>query len=186
MTRQLPSKPSSEYLHKETKAILKAHRCDDPTCCEVLRNLHHLEEKTDKELLASNVPFRQTSLRELELTLGLASTAGHGFVSDLYKYFTACDFAIVQGGGTSILELTALNRPFIYFPIEGHSEQKLVSERLIRYNAGIRMDLFETTPAFLAEQVLINFRKSVSYGAIKTDGAKRAAKIINQFMSNEF
>ena len=109
-----------------------------------------------------------------------------GFVPDLYKYFAACDIAIVQGGGTSTLELTALNRPFIYFPIEGHSEQKLVSERLARYNAGIRMDFSKTTPAFLAENVLQNIGKRVSYKSLETDGAKRAAKIIIQLMNNKY
>lgn len=105
-----------------------------------------------------------------------------GFVSNLYKYFAACDIAIVQGGGTSTLELTALNQPFIYFPIEGHSEQKLVSERLQRYNAGIRMDLSKTTPAILADQIINNFNKNVSYGEIRADGAERAANIICKFI----
>jgi len=45
-----------------------------------------------------------------------------GFVPRLYEHFAACDLAIVQGGATSTLELTALRKPFIYFPIEGHCE----------------------------------------------------------------
>jgi len=109
-----------------------------------------------------------------------------GFVSDLYKYFAVCDFAIVQGGGTSTLELTALNRPFIYFPIEGHSEQKLVSERLARYNAGIRMDYSKTTPTSLAKIALSNYKKQKSYRAIDVNGALIAAKIINQLLGNKF
>lgn len=52
-----------------------------------------------------------------------------GFVTDLYQHFAACDFAIVQGGFSSTLELTALRRPFMFSPIEGHSEQEYVTER---------------------------------------------------------
>lgn len=103
-----------------------------------------------------------------------------GFVPNLFKYFVACDFAIVQGGGTTTLELTALNRPFTYFPIEGHSEQKLVSERLSRYSAGIRMDLSKTTSKHLSQIVLQNIGKVVSYRLTEINGAEKAAIIINQ------
>jgi predicted glycosyltransferase len=109
-----------------------------------------------------------------------------GFVSDLYKHFAACDFAIVQGGGTSTLELTALKRQFIYFPIEGHSEQRLVSERLARYNAGIRMDYSKTTPTSLAKIVLSNYNKQKPYRAIDVNGALNTAIIINQLLENKF
>ena len=53
------------------------------------------------------------------------------FVPDLYRHFAICDLAIVQGGATSTLELTALGRPFIYFPLGGHSEQAGVA-RILR------------------------------------------------------
>ena len=105
-----------------------------------------------------------------------------GFVPDLYQYFAACDLAIVQGGFSSTLELTALRRPFIYFPIEGHSEQEYVSQRLSRHNAGIRMDQSKTTPALLAEKVLKHLNESVSSKKLDTDGAKNAAEIIDQFL----
>ena len=63
-----------------------------------------------------------------------------------YEHFAACDLAIVQGGSTTTLELTALQKPFIYFPIQGHFEQQLhVAKRLERLNAGIKMQFSETT-----------------------------------------
>jgi len=105
-----------------------------------------------------------------------------GFVPDLYQHYAASDLAIVQGGFSSTLELTALKRPYIFFPIEGHSEQEYVAERLNRYNAGIRMNYSETTPDFLAEKVISNLGKKMSYKSINTDGALRAAKVINQFL----
>jgi predicted glycosyltransferase len=105
-----------------------------------------------------------------------------GFVPDLYKHFAACDLAIVQGGFSSTLELTALRRPFIYFPIEGHSEQEYVSKRLSRHNAGIRLDQSRTTPALLAEKVLKHLNESVSSKTLNTNGAMNAAEIIDQFL----
>jgi UDP:flavonoid glycosyltransferase YjiC (YdhE family) len=45
-----------------------------------------------------------------------------GYVPRLYEHFAACDAAVVQGGGTTTLELTALRRPFIYLPLENHFE----------------------------------------------------------------
>jgi UDP:flavonoid glycosyltransferase YjiC (YdhE family) len=36
-----------------------------------------------------------------------------GYVHRLHEHLAACDLAIVQGGGTTTLELTALRRPFI-------------------------------------------------------------------------
>ena len=40
------------------------------------------------------------------------------YIPDLHEHFAACDLAIVQEGGTTTLELTALQRPFIYFPLD--------------------------------------------------------------------
>ncbi len=102
-----------------------------------------------------------------------------GYVPALYEHFAAADLAIVQGGGTTTLELTALRRPFIYFPIEGHAEQQnTVAGRLARHGAGIRMDLSRTTPRDLARAALEHIGESVRYPAIPADGAARAAELI--------
>lgn len=102
------------------------------------------------------------------------------YVPALYEHFAACDLAIVQGGATSTLELTALRKPFLYFPIEGHFEQAQVAERLTRYKAGAKMLYSQTTPESLAEKAISILGKEVSYAAIPTDGAKRAAQLISQ------
>ena len=66
------------------------------------------------------------------------------YVHDLYRHLAACDLAIVQGGLTTSMELTANRRPFLYFPLRHHFEQNFhVRHRLERYGAGRRMD-FET------------------------------------------
>jgi len=108
-----------------------------------------------------------------------------GYVPELYQHYAACDLAIVQGGLSSTLELTALRRPFIFFPIEGHSEQESVAKHLARYNAGIKMYYSKTTPDTLAEQVISNLNKEVFYRAINTDGAQKAAKLIYQLLNSK-
>jgi len=106
-----------------------------------------------------------------------------GYVSGLHEHLAVCDLAVVQGGGTITLELTALRRPFIYFPLEGHYEQELiVTERLKRHKAGIRMTYSQTTPEILAEQIIANLGKDVDYADIPLDGAKKAVKLIEKFL----
>lgn len=104
------------------------------------------------------------------------------YLPDLYKHFAASDLSIVQGGGTSTLELTALKKPFIFFPIEGHFEQARVAERLDRYNAGLRMILSQTTPELLAEKVVENMNKEINYTPVRTNGAENAAKHIIELL----
>ena len=54
-------------------------------------------------------------------------------VPQLWQHMAACDLAVVQGGGTTTLELEALRVPFLFFPIEHHSEQEVtVVNRLSR------------------------------------------------------
>jgi UDP-N-acetylglucosamine:LPS N-acetylglucosamine transferase len=102
-----------------------------------------------------------------------------GYVDRLYEHFAACDLAIVQGGGTTTLELTALRRPFLYFPLEEHFEQQRhVAARLDRHGAGVRMRFPNTTPASLATVVLSHLGATVGYPPIPTDGARHAADII--------
>jgi UDP:flavonoid glycosyltransferase YjiC (YdhE family) len=101
------------------------------------------------------------------------------YVHGLYEHFAACDLAVVQGGGTSTLELTALNKPFIYFPREGDCEQQLhVAERLARHNAGVKMSYSKTIPETLAQKVISHLGKYKSYPSIASNGAQRAARSI--------
>ncbi|MBC7235292.1 MAG: hypothetical protein H5T69_05580 [Chloroflexi bacterium] len=103
-----------------------------------------------------------------------------GYVPQLYEHLAACDLAIVQGGGTITLELTALRRPFLFFPREGDCEQEIaVAGRLARHGAGVRMSYSETTPESLAEAILVNLGREIKYPPIPTDGAQRAAEIIS-------
>jgi predicted glycosyltransferase len=107
-----------------------------------------------------------------------------GFVPNLYEHLAACDLCITAGGGTTTLELQVLNRPFIYFPLEGHFEQEIdVGGRLRRLGVGVEMKYSTTTPESLAEEAIKNIGKSVSYPKPRTDGAKTAAQIINRILA---
>ncbi len=106
-----------------------------------------------------------------------------GYVPALYEHFAASDLAIVQGGGTTTLELTALRRPFLYFPLADHCEQQMhVAERLARHQAGVKMRYSQTNPEILAEKVIDNLGKEVNYPPIPVDGAQKAAQLIIQLL----
>src|ERR1700722_13619732 len=77
-----------------------------------------------------------------------------GFVHNLYRHLAACDLAVVQGGLTTAMELTANRRPFIYFPLGHHFEQNFhVRHRLERYRAGRGMDFDSSPPAAIAAAI---------------------------------
>ena len=106
-----------------------------------------------------------------------------GYVPALYEHLAASDLAIVQGGGTTTLELTALRRPFLYFPLAYHCEQQIhVAERLVRHQAGVKMVYSQTTPEILAEKVITNLGKEVDYPPIPVNGAQKAAQLISQLL----
>jgi pimeloyl-ACP methyl ester carboxylesterase len=103
------------------------------------------------------------------------------YVHDLYRHLAACDLAIVQGGLTTTMELTATRRPFIYFPLEHHFEQNMhVRHRLERYGAGRRMDYRDSPPGAIAAAIAQEIGREVDYRPVATDGAARAAGLIGE------
>jgi len=87
-----------------------------------------------------------------------------GFVPDLHRHLAACDIAIVQGGLTTTMELTAARRPFIYVPLRNHFEQNLhVRHRLERHGAGRCMDYAEMDPDIVAEAIVAELGRTVDY-----------------------
>jgi len=108
----------------------------------------------------------------------------HNLIPDLYQHYAACDIAVVVGGGTTTIELTALRRPFVFFPLENQFDQQLyIADRLARQGAGIKMRFYETTPESLADVVKNNIGKEVTWPPIRTDGAEKAARLINQMLA---
>jgi predicted glycosyltransferase len=105
------------------------------------------------------------------------------YVHDLYKHFAACDLAIVQGGLTTSMELTANRRPFLYFPLRHHFEQNFhVCHRLNRYGAGRRMDFETDGPTEIAAAIAEEIGREVEYAPVETDGAARAAARIAELL----
>jgi pimeloyl-ACP methyl ester carboxylesterase/predicted glycosyltransferase len=105
------------------------------------------------------------------------------YVHQLYRHLAACDLAVVQGGLTTAMELTANRRPFLYFPLRHHFEQNLhVRHRLERYGAGRCMDFETATPEVIAAAIGEEIGREVDYQAVETDGAARAAALIAELL----
>jgi UDP:flavonoid glycosyltransferase YjiC (YdhE family) len=95
----------------------------------------------------------------------------------------ACDLAVVQGGLTTCMELTAAGRPFLYFPLARHFEQNFhVHHRPRRYNAGRRMEFATATPEVIAAAIAAEIGRQVAYRPVETDGATRAASLIAELL----
>jgi predicted glycosyltransferase len=105
------------------------------------------------------------------------------YVHNLYRHLAACDVAVVQGGLTTAMELTANRRPFLYFPLRHHFEQSFhVHHRLCRYGSGRRMDFDESTPDVIARALAEEIGREVRYRPVETDGAARAAERIAELL----
>ena len=105
------------------------------------------------------------------------------YVHNLYRHLAVCDLAIVQGGLTTSMELTANQRPFLYFPLRHHFEQNFhVRHRLDRYGAGTRMDFDEATPEMIAKAIAQQIGSRVDYKSVEADGAKRAAALLAELL----
>jgi pimeloyl-ACP methyl ester carboxylesterase/predicted glycosyltransferase len=101
------------------------------------------------------------------------------YVHNLYRHLAACDLAVVQGGLTTSMELTAQKRPFLYFPLRHHFEQNFhVRHRLERYGAGRRMDYEDSPPEQIAAAIAQEIGRPVDYRDVETDGAAISARHI--------
>ena len=107
-----------------------------------------------------------------------------GHVLDLYQHLAASDVAVVQGGLTTTMELTANQRPFLYVPLRHHFEQSFhVRHRLERYGAGRRLDYEDAVePDHLAEAILKEVDRDVAYRPVETDGARVAAAMLSELL----
>jgi len=103
------------------------------------------------------------------------------FLPDLDRHLAACDLALVQGGLTTCMELTAAGTPFIYFPLRNHFEQNFhVAHRLDRYGAGRRLAYSAATPETIAAAIVDVLRIPASFRPIESGGAARAAAMLAQ------
>jgi pimeloyl-ACP methyl ester carboxylesterase/predicted glycosyltransferase len=101
------------------------------------------------------------------------------FVPDLDRHLATCDLALVQGGLTTCMELTAAGTPFLYFPLKNHFEQNFhVAHRLDRYGAGIRMEFATSTPDMIADAMVAALKRPAQFKPVEADGAARAARML--------
>lgn len=106
-----------------------------------------------------------------------------GYVDRLYRHLSVCDLAVVQGGLTTTMELTAARRPFLYFPLRNHFEQNFhVRHRLDQYGAGRYMEYDKTDAGQIAEAVVTEIGNTVDYRPVETEGAARAAAMIAELV----
>jgi pimeloyl-ACP methyl ester carboxylesterase len=106
-----------------------------------------------------------------------------GFVPELYRHLAACDLAIVQGGLTTCMELTATRRPFIYVPLRHHFEQNFhVRHRLNQYGAGHMLDFDQATPDTIAAAITAEIGRDVDYQPVEANGATQAATLIAELL----
>ncbi|WP_116997067.1 alpha/beta fold hydrolase [Desertimonas flava] len=107
------------------------------------------------------------------------------YVPNLHRHLAACDLAVVQGGLTTCMELTAHQRPFVYVPLRHHFEQNFhVHHRLQRYGAGRRCDYDEASdPDGLAKVIADEIGREVDYLPVDTSGAARAAASIAELVA---
>ena len=107
-----------------------------------------------------------------------------GFVPDLPEYLAACDLAVVQGGLSTCMELTAAGTPFIYVPLEHHFEQNFhVRHRLERYRAGRQMRYADVcNPDVLAAAIVAELAAEPNFRPVETDGAAKAAAMLEALL----
>ncbi|MGH3050843.1 MAG: glycosyltransferase, partial [Gaiellaceae bacterium] len=105
------------------------------------------------------------------------------YVHELYRHLAACDLAVVQGGLTTAMELTANGRPFLAFPLRHHFEQNFhVRHRLERYRAGRVMDYATDGPHEIAEAIAEEIGRETDYLPVDAGGAARAAAAIAELL----
>jgi UDP-N-acetylglucosamine:LPS N-acetylglucosamine transferase len=105
-------------------------------------------------------------------------------VPDLHRHLAAADLAVVQGGLTTTMELTAARRPFVYVPLRHHFEQQHhVRHRLDRYGAGRCLDYAEAAdPDALADAIIKEVDREVDYLPVQTGGAAVAARLLAELL----
>ena len=115
-----------------------------------------------------------------------ATLPGHGrreivgYQPDLTDILAAADIAVVQGGLTTCMELTACRTRFLYVPLRHHFEQNFhVRHRLERYRAGRSPALrVGRGPRRAGGSDLAELARDVDYLPVQTDGAARAARLL--------
>ncbi len=107
------------------------------------------------------------------------------YVHNLFEHLACCDVALVQGGLSTCMELVAMRRPFVSFPLKHHFEQNIhVRRRLANYGADRSVAYDDVTAESLADTALSAMHSPVSYKRVETNGAALAALRIAEVLDN--
>ncbi len=107
------------------------------------------------------------------------------YVHKLFEHLACCDLALVQGGLSTCMELVAMKRPFLSFPLQRHFEQNVhVRRRLANYGADRSVDYSSISTESLADEAIAAMHEPVRYRPVETDGAARAARRIAEVLDN--
>lgn len=107
-----------------------------------------------------------------------------GYVHNLHEHLACADAAVIQGGLSTAMELVALGRPFVYFPLRRHWEQvHHVSHRLAHYGARPGADYAASSPDAVKDAMVRMLREPVTYRPVPRDGALRAAARIARLLA---
>ena len=107
-----------------------------------------------------------------------------GYLPDLPSTLAAADLAVVQGGLTTCMELTACRTPFVYVPLRHHFEQQFhVRHRLDRYRAGRHLAYEQASdPDLLADVLVAELGRPMVALPVDPSGAARAAGMIAELL----
>jgi predicted glycosyltransferase len=168
---------------------------DDDVLCIVAVGGSGVGEPLLRRLLDA-VPAARAQVPELKFLVvtgpridpgSLPTVAGvdlRGYVADLYLRIAAADVAVVQGGLTTTMEVTAARVPFLYVPLRHHFEQGFhVPHRLQNYRAGRRVDYEDVSdPDWLAETIVKQIDSEVVSLPVESGGAERAAAMLGELL----
>jgi UDP:flavonoid glycosyltransferase YjiC (YdhE family) len=183
----------SEFVDREAIRAELGYRSDEKVCIATVGG-SGVGEHLLRRVAAS---FEETKIRipglRMILVAGPRIDAGslpradglevRPYVHNLYRHLAVCDLAVVQGGLTTAMELTANRTPFLYFPLRHHFEQNFhVRHRLNRYGAGRCMDFDTATPEVIADAIREEIDRLVDYQTVETNGAKRAAELLSELL----
>jgi UDP-N-acetylglucosamine:LPS N-acetylglucosamine transferase len=78
-----------------------------------------------------------------------------GYVHHLHEHLACADAAVIQGGLSTAMELVALGRPFVCFPLRRHWEQvHHVAHRLAHCGAHMRADYASAFTAHIRDAMV--------------------------------
>lgn len=184
--------PSAEEVRQSRRAL--GYGTDDVLCIVAVGGSGVGEPLLRRVLDA--VPLARARLPELRFLVvtgpridpgSLPAVEGvelRGYVPDLYLRMAAADVAVVQGGLTTTMELTAARVPFLYVPLRHHFEQSFhVHHRLQNYRAGRRVEYDDVRdPEWLTEAIVKQIGSEVASLPVESGGAERAAAMLEELL----